>query len=699
MGSNGEKGFYISDIPSVKEVPDWRSLFIFELVDTVEKFRAVRDHYFSIGCPEIANDTETDSLSLIDANLIGFSFCYESNKTYYVPVGHRIGVNVPIKEALDILFEMLYAAPMVFYFNYRFDGRILRKYGFNPMKVKHFGVDLLIFNLDTNITWPDLKGSSLTHLGIRQQSFEELVVDPKLNISYLSPDMVYEYGGADALCTRLLFLRWKQWYLDHKFIVDLDNEFERTIMYLEEVPIYFNRQNAEELDKSYILIIKDLETRIHEMAKTTFNVSSSDQLIVVLQGLGVPLTKMTKGGKSGKCKIATDEPALSPFVEDYPVVALVMEYRTAVKIRSTYIKPYLDHPQEYVYIKYNTTAANTGRLSSSGESKKVKGTKMFLDTNIQNYPKPEPAYYMPELYNGEGNILGWKFTVMSKKPKCLKGYVEGFNPVNTRRTIMPRQGHLVLSIDYKAEEIVIAANISDDQAFLIPLIDGKDPHMATTVDMFGRENANKENRKIAKACNFACIYLGDEKTLRKKLPDKSISECYEWLQLWNKAHWQYLDHVHRECDKARKCGYVSSSMGRSRRVAFYYNHPNKYWAHAADGYVANVPVQSTAAEIIKYDLIRLFREIYCSASYTGDVYFLNTVHDEVNSSVDADIDKFTRAALETKRIMEDLPFKWKKPLEVDISVGSDWGMLFPFSYKNNEWCPKMEGCTCGECNK
>jgi DNA polymerase-1 len=91
-------------------------------VDTLERLREIRDDYFTQGCPFIANDTETTSLSVIDAELVGFSFCYESNKTYYVPVGHKIGKNAPLREALDILFEMLYGSKeYVLYWNYRYD--------------------------------------------------------------------------------------------------------------------------------------------------------------------------------------------------------------------------------------------------------------------------------------------------------------------------------------------------------------------------------------------------------------------------------------------------------------------------------------------------------------------------------------------------------------------------------------------------
>jgi DNA polymerase I len=687
MGSSDAKGFYVSHIPPVVEVPDWRSLFKFELVDTVERLQEISLHFHSAKNHIIACDTETTSLSVIDAKLVGVSFCYESNKTYYIPVGHKIGRNIPPEIALPIIFDMLYAADSVLFWNYRYDARILRKSGLDPMRMKHFGVDLLIWNLDTNMTWPSLKKSSLQHLGIRQQEFKDLVEDAdKIDISYLSPDMVYEYAGADALCTRLNYFRWVDWYLgQHKFIVDLDNEFERVVMFLEENPTYFNLAHAQMLDKKYQEIIDDLRTKICEMAKTQFNVSSPDQLVVVLQSMGVPLYKKANKGKSDQ--FSTSEEDLAKFENEYPIVKLVAEYRTAVKIRSTYVVPYLEHPGETVYIKYNTTAACTGRLSSSGEGAKVKGTHLFLNTNIQNYPKPEPAYYMPEPYDGPGNVLGWKFEPVEKKQR---GSVEGFKQDNIRRTIIPGKDRLVLSVDYKAEEIVVAANLSDDPAFLEPLLRNEDPHKYTAIKMMGEAGYNKEVRKVAKTCNFGLIYLGNEKTLQGKLPDKTLEECVFYKNQWDKAHYVYLNFVQRQCDSAKKNGYISSVFGRDRHVGFYYKLPNRFWHTKADGYVANMPVQGTCGDIIKLDLIKLFYGMYCKDEYKNSINFMSTVHDEINSSLDSNIEVFTKCALEKKRIMEDLPFKWKKPLEVDMSIGPDWGMLFPFEYADGAWKPKLE---------
>lgn len=172
---NREKVAYVSPIPVAPEIKEWKSLFRLIHIKSMEEFLAVYQKFIDLGCPPTAIDTETTALSFLDAELVGFSFSFETGIGYYVPVGHLVGDNLPKEEAINLLFSIMYSTSICYFYHYRFDARILRKYGLDVFKVRHFDVMVLIYNLDTNQKYTSLKKASLLYLGIRQQTFEGLL--------------------------------------------------------------------------------------------------------------------------------------------------------------------------------------------------------------------------------------------------------------------------------------------------------------------------------------------------------------------------------------------------------------------------------------------------------------------------------------------------------------------------------------------
>lgn len=192
-GGYRERPKYVSPIPIVPEIQDWKDKFKLLCVRSIEELSALENQFLELECPELGVDTETTALSFIDAEIVGFSISFRLGEGYYIPVGHNVGENVPRDEALAILFRMMYKAKRVDFYHYRFDARILRKYGLDVFQVRHFDVMCLVWNADTNVKRPSLKRSSLNYIGIRQQTFEN-VVGAEKEEDVEESDQFVEYG-------------------------------------------------------------------------------------------------------------------------------------------------------------------------------------------------------------------------------------------------------------------------------------------------------------------------------------------------------------------------------------------------------------------------------------------------------------------------------------------------------------------------
>jgi DNA polymerase-1 len=704
---------YETDIPQMREKKDWQSLFNFILVENIDQLRQIFEDWKKLNCPITAFDTETTHLSFIDLKLVGFSFCFDKKNAYYIPVGHLVGNNLPFWESLSILKEMVCKAEKSLFYNASFDLRVLRKYGFDALDVRMLDVMALVWNVDTNIKMPSLKKSAKYHLGFTMITFKELMGkvqetnfrlvgeddDRKENISFLDPAYVRDYAAADALCTYFLFLRWLNFYKENQFIVDLDSEFERTLMFLEETPINIDLKKVELMMQVGKKKQDDIQKRIYEAVGKTFDITSSKQLGTLLESKKLPVKKnpstknyMLDEKAIAILKLKHEKRKVSDTCTYGELLDLVLYFRKIKKEDNTYLvnfkeQSFKDEEKAYGFFHYLTHRNPTGRLQGTGEKPRPGESRVFFGIQSQNITKPKSAFFKP-VENKSGAVLGWDFELVEKEEE---GTIEGFRPNNLREIILPYPDHYILSIDYSGQEIVMAGNLSGDRAFLDPLKAGKDAHKEVALKMFGKENYDKEKRKIAKAANFGCLYLGTEYALSKSLPEKPLRDLKEHVKLWKEVHKDYFAHLERMYSFARKHGYVKSKLGRMRRVAYWFNSHDGSQVFFGKKTVANSPNQGLGGDIIRYVLIRILQEVLLDKKYDGKIYFSITVHDEINFSITKDPKYFYEIANKILAIMVDLPFKdWEVPLTVSPSVGRTWGELFPFIVKSKDtWIPDI----------
>jgi DNA polymerase-1 len=372
--------------------------------------------------------------------------------------------------------------------------------------------------------------------------------------------------------------------------------------------------------------LHEVETEIYELAGQTFNINSTRQLATILfEELKLPSGKRTKTGYS------VDQQVLENLRSEHPLVELILEYRSLGKLLSTYVDalPASILPSTgRVHTSYNQTVAATGRLSSQ-------------NPNLQNIP------IRTEL----GRRVRQAF-IADRRPEFR---------------IVPDS--VLVSIDYSQIELRLMAHMSQEPFLLEAFRQGEDIHKATAALVYGvpLEDVTSDMRRVAKTVNFGLLY-GMQAYGLSRDTGMSRAESQAFIdQYWARLPKvrQYLDST---LDFGREHGYIQTILGR-RRAAPDLVSSNPAHRAAAERMAINMPVQGTAADIMKIAMIqadRHLREENLPAS------LILQVHDElvleVSQSAVPETVKTVREAMESA-------FALDVPLLTEVSVGPNWNEM------------------------
>ena len=372
------------------------------------------------------------------------------------------------------------------------------------------------------------------------------------------------------------------------------------------------------------------------------------------------------------------------------------------------INSYIDKlcSNDTCHMHYNLKGTASGRLSSGNGSKNdKKKNHYFIDLNAQNLTKPHSAFYKAYKSDEEGNILGWKFELVSEEymheHKDTEIIVEGSDPENNiRNCIVAPEGRYIASLDYSAQEYRAVAILSKDHKMLDNFKKGIDPHTATAYAIWGEENYDRQKRKKAKSCNFLMNYCGGPSTLAENLDipfqeakdiikgyEEAFFECIAWKKNLQKF---VIDH---------NDGVVFSIFGRPRQfksvlsTSFRLKSGTKEFMSidpeerqykgeaiekAVERKIVSHAVQGCCGDICRWDLIRLYRKFFKNRDPHVDFY--TTVHDEINFTIDKDY------VIDYVRQIDDIMtihnLSNELPIETSIDLGYTLGVLFPFEWED-----------------
>jgi DNA polymerase-1 len=362
--------------------------------------------------------------------------------------------------------------------------------------------------------------------------------------------------------------------------------------------------------------IARLQKHIYDFAGETFNIGSPQQLGNMLFGrLQIP------GGKKNKTGWATGVEVLQGLAREYPICALVLEWREVSKLKNTYVDviPALVDSDGRLRTEFNQTATATGRLSST-------------NPNLQNIP------------------------VRTELGRRI------------RRAFVARDAeHVLLAADYSQIELRIMAHLSGDEAMRRAFEDGQDIHDFTARQIFDLSTgtaADANQRRIAKSVNFGLLYGMSDFGLAQRL-EIGRAEAKEMTTAYFARFPSVRDYIERTLEEGRRDGYVSTILGR-RRYMPGLTSGNYMLRAAAEREATNAPLQGSAADLMKLAMVRVDRELEKAA--IGAAMLLQ-IHDELIFEVPRgslhDAAHVIRTAMEGAMTLS-------VPLEVTAKSGSNW---------------------------
>lgn len=647
------------NIQELINLKPWMKTRSFKLVESMEELRDFIDQAIAAGKCTI--DFETTGLStrtkkILDPatgntikipveKVVGVGLCYESKSACYTAINHKIGEKYNLNEKLvfDELRRLCTSCNVIFH-NAKFDMAHLNMRGIYIDGAKKFDDTQIMARL-YNSNQKDLKLKNLSERILNQPmlKFDDMVRNKGGRFDLVDPIHGYYYGASDAICTFDLYNYFEaspivqqqgQIYGIEKRVVFSVMEMESNLVRIDLDYLRSEKQRVENR-------LKEITREIYEIAGHEFNIGSPVQLGKILtEEFKFNLPRTEKGS------IATDNAALKGLAVTQPICKKIIAFRALEKSVGTYIENLLNNVDEDGFIKlgFHQSGTDTGRFSSPGGKGLTEDG--YCGVNVQSVPK------------------------------ATKDEDSGENLPDIRRAVIAREGKTIVAADYENEEMRVAANLSNETAWIDAVSKGIDFHTATGAIIAGGKPASAvtpEERRLGKTTNFLSLYLGGARTLAA---NAGISEA-EAKRVLN-AFFAGVPHlkswIDREIKKARKLKYVKTLFGRVRPLAEFYDSEDRGLQNHGDRCVINTQVQGVCADIMKSVMAKLYSWIHANG-LEQDIKVLITMHDELVFEITTE--KLELLVPEIAKIMM-LPeiirdiFKWPIPLTVDIKYGNSW---------------------------
>ncbi len=508
-------------------------------------------------------------------------------------------------------------------------GKIGQNIKYDALVMASHGVDIRGIAFDTMVAnyilRPDgqhnLDALAKEHLSYQMISYDELTGSGKTRkeLRDVPVEQVADYSAQDADITLRLsdILRKK---LEAEQLDRLYNDLELPLIEVlkdmefrgVKLDVCYLQDFSKELERT----LQSITREIYHLAGEEFNINSTQQLSTILfEKLKLAVVRKTKTGYS------TDVGVLETLRHEHPIVEQLLDYRQIQKLKSTYVDalPALIHPRTgRVHTSFNQTVALTGRLSSS-------------DPNLQNIP------------------------IRTELGQRIR---QAFIP--------PEKGMVILSADYSQIELRIMAHVSGDEGLREAFEAGEDIHTTTAARVFSAAPSavTKEMRRRAKEVNFGIMYGIGPFGLSARL-DITQTEAKEIIAKYFERFPKVNQYIFDTIASARQAGYVSTVLGRRRYLPDIRSKNFSVRANA-ERQAINMPIQGTAADMIKLAMISIHREL---GARRWRAAMLLQVHDELVFEVArADVAHVRPFIIEQMQHALALDV----PIVVEVGTGSNW---------------------------
>ncbi len=605
----------------LKELPQEKgakeSFFTHSIIEDISSLEALLSHLKD--AKELCLDTETTSLSSLEAQIVGLGIARNFSEIFYIPFNAKMSE----KEILFHLKPFLEREGVSYIgHNIKYDMHVLLNHG---IALKNISFDTMVASYVLHAHEPrhGLDALSLDRLHHQKIPIDSLIGKTKskqISMREVPLPLIAEYCAEDVACT----LRLKELFereLKERALTHLFTEVEMPLLpilfLMERHGIYVDVEALQILSKEFSSKIDYLQQEIFHLTQATFNLNSPKQLGEVLFD-----QLQIRGAKKTKTGYSTSAEVLEAIRGQHPSIDLILEYRSLDKLKSTYVdrlQEEINPVTKRIHCSFNQSVTATGRLSCT-------------DPNLQNIP------------------------IRSAEGKRIR---EAFMPESPSSSF--------LSADYSQIELRILAHFTEDPHLIKAFSLDEDIHQATAALVFDvpLEEVTKEMRFRAKAVNFGILYGQGSFGLSASL-GISFGEAADIIETYFKRYPRVKSFLEHCKEEALKTGKARTLFGRERLLPEIHSS-NGMLRSAALRLAVNTPIQGTQADIIKIAMLALDKKIRHLLPKNA---LILQIHDELIFEIeDAQKDFFKKEVQETMEKVVPL----KVPLKVDISFGKNWG--------------------------
>ncbi|MBP7563339.1 MAG: DNA polymerase I [Candidatus Cloacimonetes bacterium] len=590
------------------------------LLDTEDALAAVLEKIKD--AKAIALDTETDSVESLFANLVGISFCFDEENAYYIPVAHLFAQNLDTEIAVSMLKEA-FSDKLIIGHNFKFDYEVFYNHGWdicNPI----FDTMLAAYILDPGRSRLSLDSCALNEFDYEMIPIDQLIGKGKKQLTFdtVEVNQACRYSAEDSWISYRLYKRFNDELLNKKLdklYYDIEIPLIKVLADMERNGVFINVPLLNELSAKTGNQLLDLQKEIYQIAGEEFNINSTQQLSHILfENMQIKAVKKTKTGYS------TDNDVLEKLAEEHLIAQKLIEYRQLSKLLNTYIDAFpklIKNKTGRIHSSFNQTVTSTGRLSSS-------------NPNMQNIP------------------------VRTELGREM------------RRAIIPQNNdYVIVAADYSQIELRLMALIAEDENMLSAFQNNEDIHSRTAAIIFHKDlkDITSDERRKAKIINFGIIYGMGPQSLSKEL-GISMNEAKDFIKDYYDKFPKIISFIEKQKEFARRESYVETLFGRQLPLPNIHSS-NQMIKSEAERIAVNMPIQGTAADVIKIAMIRL-HELFKD---NPKVKMIIQVHDELVFEIHKEIVEETVKIIQ--KIMENSleeQFNQKVRLLVEAGVGKNW---------------------------
>jgi DNA polymerase-1 len=587
-------------------------------------------------------DTETTSLDAMVAGLCGVSLAVAPGEACYIPCGHRRGDGLTLdlsqaQDGGDAIVQMTEAhvlarlKPLLedddvlkIGQNLKYDALIFLQRGIRLAPIDD--TMLMSYVLEGGLHGHGMDELSQLHLSHTPITFAEVTGKGKDKIGFdcvpVAEATKYSAEDADVTLRLAMLLKPRLTAIGKRNVYEsLERPLVMVLADMERAGVMIDPELLRKLSNDFAKQQGSLETEIHKLAGSDFNIGSPKQLGEILFGqLGLEGGRKTKTGAW-----STDSDVLEDVAaQGHPIAKKVLEWRGLAKLRGTYtdaLPTYINAKTGRVHTSYAMASTSTGRLAST-------------DPNLQNIP----------VRTEEGRRI--------------------------RQAFIAPKGKKLISADYSQIELRLLAHIADIPELKKAFADNLDIHAMTASEIFGVpvKDMPAEVRRRAKAINFGIVYGISGFGLANQLGIPQ-SEASDYIKKYFTRFPGIRDYMEDTKQFARTHGFVETLFGRRIHIREINSKVQGFRA-GAERAAINAPIQGAAADIIRRAMVKLPPTL---AAKKIDAVMLLQVHDElIFEAPDKQVDA---ASALIKSVMEKaaLPaVEISVPLVVEARAADNW---------------------------